>query len=316
MKIAFHSDRLCIRGTSVAMYDYANHNELLLKNTSVIITKKGEKHDKLGLERFQSRFQVLFYENKNQLETILQEQKCDILYCIKYGKNDGIFSTTIKTVIHCVFDMTEPHGNVYAGVSDALAKKFGRTLSVPHMIGLKPSETGENLREKFSIPSDAIVFGRYGGLDTFNLQFCWETIIFLINSRSDIYFLLNNTPKFYNHKQIIYTDAITTEKEKSAFISTCDAHIECGNLGHSFGLAIGEFSVNNKPIIAYKVPNLWNKAHIEILGDKALYFSNQSEFYKILANFRPADYRNKNNNCYTEYTPEKVMKIFKAVFID
>ena len=37
-KIAFHSNQLCIRGTEVALFDYAHYNETILGNKSYIIS--------------------------------------------------------------------------------------------------------------------------------------------------------------------------------------------------------------------------------------------------------------------------------------
>jgi hypothetical protein len=127
-----------------------------------------------------------------------------------------------------------------------------------------------------------------------------------------------NTEVFYTHPRIIYVNMTTDRLYKVKFINTCDAHLECGTLGHSFGLAIGEFSVNNKPVIAYRPdPNtLWNTAHLEILGDGGLYFKNEREFYDILVNVHPKKYEGRDMNFYKEYTPEKVMDIFKKVFIE
>ena len=73
--------------------------------------------------------------------------------------------------------MTDPHGDVYAAVSETLAKKFQKTLFVPHMIGLPPAiDKNDNLRKTLNIPEDATVFGRHGGQDTFNLQFTKDVI--------------------------------------------------------------------------------------------------------------------------------------------
>ena len=76
--------------------------------------------------------------------------------------------------------------------------------------------------------------------------------------------------------------------------------------------------VNNKPVIAYRPPphTLWNTAHLEILGDGGLYFKDEEQFKNILSNFKPKDYKDLDNNFYKDYTPEKVMEIFKRVFID
>uniref|UniRef100_A0A6C0HJ50 Uncharacterized protein n=1 Tax=viral metagenome TaxID=1070528 RepID=A0A6C0HJ50_9ZZZZ len=37
--IAFLSNKLTLRGTEIAMYDYAEYNEILLGNKSIIITR-------------------------------------------------------------------------------------------------------------------------------------------------------------------------------------------------------------------------------------------------------------------------------------
>ena len=58
---------------------------------------------------------------------------------------------------------------------------------------------------------------------------------------------------------------------------------------------------------------MWNRAHLDILGDKVRGYENESEFYNILNTFDP---KKGGENCYREYTPEKVMRKFKEVFID
>jgi hypothetical protein len=316
MKVAFHTPQINVRGTDVAVFDYAYYNQKLLNNTSLIIMPtSGIRHsDVLGLQRFYTFFKIITYTSKENLEQILKNNQVDVLYCIKYGNEDDFCSPSVKTVIHCVFDMSRPHGNVYAGVSKTLATKFNKTTFVPHMISLQP-DTSNNLRQKLNIPENAIVFGRYGGIDTFNIIFCMEAIQETVNTADNIYFLFINTPIFYNHPRVINLPKITTDKDKSLFISTCDAYLECGNLGHSFGCAIGEFSVHNKPIIAYN-KNLWNTAHLDILGNKGIYFQDKEQFKSILLNFNPELYKNIDLNCYKEYTPEKVMELFKKVFLE
>ena len=316
VKIAFHTPQIDIRGSCVAVYDYALHNEIILKNESIIISdiKNKSKNNFLAVKKFYNRFPLFFYQTKAELHKIISAEMCDVLYTIKYGKRDEIIFKNPKTVIHCVFDLSEPHGEVYAAVSESLARKYNYPLFVPHMVGLNPSVDNENLREKLDIPKFARVFGRYGGLDTFNIKFVFEAIIEIISSHKDIYFLFINTPFILSHPQIKYLDPIISEQDKNLFIQTCDAHLECGTLGHTFGLAMAEFSVNNKPIICYK-GNVWNTAHYKILKDKALYFHNKEEFIKIITTFNSNDFINRDLNCYKEYSPEKVMKKFSEVFL-
>ena len=124
-----------------------------------------------------------------------------------------------------------------------------------------------------------------------------------------------NTPIFYRHKQIFYLPKITSEEDKNKFICTSDAYLEASNFGHSFAIAIGEYCVNNKPIITYNGWT-WNQNHFKILGDKAIKFKSGDEFHKIITTFNPKEYEKLDNNCYKEFTPEKVMQKFKEVFID
>lgn len=149
-----------------------------------------------------------------------------------------------------MFDLSEPHGDVYAAVSNTLAKKFGQKTFVPHMIGLNASRTYENLRKTFNIPKNAIVFGRYGH-DTFDLDITKQAIKKVVNVKPNVHFIFVNTPRFYNHPHIHHIEKIIDLDEKNRFIMSCDAMIHGQSLGETFGIAIGEFSVNNKPIIAY-----------------------------------------------------------------
>lgn len=316
-KIAFFTDVINVRGTCVALYDYAHYNEKLLNNKSVILTTHDalKKCDPYALIKFARRFPVIPCHIKDLDETLLKNN-CNFFYCIKHGKKDNICTTVIPCLVHCVFDMSEPHGTVFAGISSTLAKKFGKKTYVPHMISLNPSKTKENLRKKLNIPDTATVFGRYGGMDTFDVRFCWEVIHELVQDMNrDIYFLFINTPQVVKHPKIIYLEKVISEEDKNRFICTCDAHLECGSLGHSFGLAMGEFSVNNKPIIAFKSPHLWNTAHLDILGDKGLYFTNKTEFSNLLINFDRTKYQKMDMNCYREFSPENIMKKFHQVFL-
>ena len=102
--------------------------------------------------------------------------------------------------------------------------------------------------------------------------------------------------------------------EKNRFICSCDAMIHAQSLGETFGIAIGEFSVNNKPIISYNGP-VWNDNYKTILKDKALWYTTQEECFNIMNTFDPEKYKNVDMNCYRDYSPEKVMKIFNQVFV-
>ncbi|HTS54827.1 MAG TPA: hypothetical protein VMH26_16265 [Burkholderiales bacterium] len=66
MKIAFHVNHLDMRGTGVAVFDYANHAERLLGHESLIVcpSVKAQPHfqDERAARRFEQRFPVYRYD--------------------------------------------------------------------------------------------------------------------------------------------------------------------------------------------------------------------------------------------------------------
>ena len=87
---------------------------------------------------------------------------------------------------------------------------------------------------------------------------------------------------------------------KASFVRACDAMIHARGRGETFGLAISEFAIENKPIITYA--NSPEKCHIELLGDRGIYYTNQEEVTYILNNLNEF----KKFNDY--YKPNKYIK--------
>lgn len=104
-------------------------------------------------------------------------------------------------------------------------------------------DTAESLRKELHIPKNAIVFGRHGGNDTFDMDFVKQAVIKTVMNKN-IWFLFLNTDPFFSHKRIIYLPATADLKYKTKFINTCDAMIHGRYHGETFGLACGEFSIN------------------------------------------------------------------------
>ena len=306
MIIAFHNNRLDVRGSCDAMYNYAKYSEEIYGHTSIIFAPLKEAHEPEGVDKFVKRFKVVYYTN---LEDSLSENNCDVLYVIKYGKVDNIHSTKIPNLIHCVFSLEEPHGDLYIAVSKSLAEKYGKKDYLPHMVGMKPILHSLNLRDKLNIPHDAVVIGRHGGMDTFNLSFVHNSISEIVRDNKNIYFLLLNTPCFDNHPQIIHLQRTSDLSEKEMFINTCDLGLEASTLGHTFGLSCAEFSVNNKPMLIYN-GQVWNRAHIDIMDIKGLYFSTPDTFKNTILFFNKNTYNQTDLNAYREYSITKVMKMF------
>jgi hypothetical protein len=244
--------------------------------------------------------------NFSLVDEILIQNKVDIFYIIKAGNYDGQISKICKTVVHCVFNYNEPHGNVYAAVSNHVGK-----LVVPHIVYLP--ESRENMRKILDIPEDALVFGRYGGFDQFDITYVHNVVQNVAINFSNIYFLFMNTKKFCPElPNIIHIDKIIDLDKKVAFINSCDAMLWARTGGETFGLSIAEFSIKNKPVIATKVGD---KAHVNFLGDKGIWY-DENNLYQILTTLDKNSIQNYDWNAYREFSPENVMSIFKRVFID
>jgi hypothetical protein len=313
LTIGFHSNQLCERGTEVALYDYAFYNEKLYQNKSIIFYQKDNpSNHKTVIKKFSNQFKCYAYANFKEIEDIIVKEKINYFYNIKYGTKDSNLVTKCPNLVHAVF-VIQPHGEKYATISRHLSLKVNNTVDyVPHMINL-PTDVKEDLREVLKIPRGAIVFGRYGGKGQFDIGFVHSAIKKILEMDSNIYFLFASTNCFCSHPQILYLNSIIDLKEKVKFINTCDAMLHARSDGETFGLSVGEFSTMNKPIVT---TTCGETAHLDILGDKAVIYRNETELMDIFKNFKSIASSRTDWNAYTDYTPEKVMGKFMKVFLD
>ena len=322
VKIAFWDNSLCERGTAIALYDYAYYNKKILGNESIIMynTTRSDNLQEV-IEKFKNEFQVIGVNNFKLVDNILYKLKCNIFYIIKAGENEGQISRVCKTVVHCVFNCNEPHGNVYAAISPYIKNYNKRIPFVPHMISLP--DHNKNMREELNIPDGAVVYGRYGGYDAFDIPYVYKIVYDVANNNPGIYFIFMNTQQFCNPlPNIIHIEKTIDLNRKVEFINTCDAMLHARHIGESFGLAIAEFSTKNKPIVTtpnFKLnPNV-DIAHIYFLKEKGIWY-NEDNLYSVLTTFLTKENREeiskKDWNAFKDYTPEKVIKQFKKVFID
>lgn len=309
--VAFLSNKLTLRGTEVAIYDYAHYNEKLLGNKSIIITRDYDKIkrefdvDIQAYDKFKDRFNVLYYDSQSDIDTIVLEHKVTHLFIIKSGGYDGLYSNHCINIMHCVFDISHPHGQVYTPIGETINQQSGKNYPVtPHIVTIP--ECDENLRSELGIPENAIVFGRYGGKESFDIRFVHEAIKNIAHSRDDVYFLFMNTHSFYQHKNIIHLPGNADMKFKRKFINTCDALLHARERGETFGLTCGEFSICKKPVITYGCSR--EREHILILKDKAVIYNTPDEVTTILQNFTKDKY-DVSENGYMFYNPENVMAI-------
>lgn len=315
----FHENELSERGTSVALYDYAYYCRELLDIDPLIVVKNIKNNTILN--KFKEHFEVISYYDKSEVQKIIDTRDIKNFYAIKFGLNDGIQFQNCRNLIHAVFSCSpiNYHGDVYAYVSKYMTLfKNNKIPYVPHMINLP--HHNKNLREELSIPKDSIVIGRYGGYDTFDLEFVKSCIKKIIEKRSNIYFLFTNTEVFHSHERCIFLDSIINLDKKVEFINTCDAMLHARSYGETFGLAVLEFACKNKQIITYDNEELQNshflggRNHFIYLDNNCYKFKDENDLSSILLDIE------KNNPFNTYYlkdmfSPKNVIEKFKKVFL-
>jgi len=303
MKIGFLNNQFDNRGTGNAVYDYAHYNEELLGNKSVIYSFRHGNHDNKAVMRFHDRFSDI--RILEDFRTI-HDTDIDFLYHIKSGQDDGFRPNGIPYGVHAVFEY-QPHGDKFVAISEWLGSKWN-TPFVPHIISLP--EITSDYRALLQIPEDATVFGRHGAWDTFDISWAWDAIKDVVHERSDVWFLFLNTREYFKHPRVRYFPSTANMEAKKSFINTCDAMIHARSRGETFGISVGEFASQGKPIITYGKSH--ERAHIYELRGTALTYNSQEELFEILKRFKHGQ---KTHPFYNQYTPEKVIKQFKEVFL-
>jgi len=316
------------RGTEVAIYDYAHYNEEILGNKSVIVYLCHNKLVQLrfpiintSFDKFKNRFRSNMIEinDISDMKEIIKIHNIDFFYTLTHGgpdiynfNNKSIWENC-KTIKHFTFNSSYPEGDYYISVDNCLNTKHSKNINypvIPHIIYLK--DNNENIRKELNIPEKAIVFGRYGGFNQFDITYVYEAIITVLKRDSNIYFLFMNTKPFYRHRNIIYLDKNIDLEFKSKFINTCDAMIHARFEGETFGMSVGEFSFMNKPVIT--TPSVVDNAHINILGDQAIIYNNNFDLINIFTQFKHIIGDRTRFDSYKKYTPEYVMSLFNSIF--
>ena len=316
MRISFHDNSLSLRGTTVAIYDWAYWTRHHLGIDPIIMfNENNSANNEDVINKFKKEFPVYGYSDRSDIDNILSKNKCDAFLMEKGGKPDGIISSVSKNLVNAISICTEAdvHGDVYAMGSKWLSKITDYKIPyVPYMVHLP--DIDDDMREELGIPKDALVIGRNGGWETFDLNFVKESIIKILDERKDIWFLFQFTQPFAIHERIINLPGSASLENKVKFVNSCDAMLHARHVGESFGLSCAEFSIRNKPIITwYGSPE---RNHIDVLGDKGIYYENDSDIINILRNLDKKEINSLDWNCYQDYYPEKVVQKFKEVYLD
>ncbi|WP_417669987.1 hypothetical protein [Roseibium sp.] len=313
MRLGFDADAITERGTSTALFDYAAGAQSILGH-EVVVFFNPQTSLPNAVERFQQQFRMVPFDNSDELRRATANAKLDFYYRLTGGKRREIFGEADRRGVHAVFRHCEPHGDVYAYVSEWLADWMsgGTAPFVPHIVDLPKPVT--NWRDKLGIPDKAFVVGRYGGFDQFNLPFAKRAVIQALERRKDIFFLFVNTDRFCEHERVIHLPAVYSNEDKSAFIATCDVGLNAKKIGESFGLANAEFMALGKPVFSWAGGKDQN--HVVMTPKSEWLYHGRLDLLALFTDYcTNASDQQLSRRSVAQFLPEAVMRQFEEVFL-
>ena len=312
MRIGFQADTLNERGMSVALHDYALGVQDKLGHEAIVFHSAAS--DPSVVEKFGKSVTMVPVKPGEDSRRVSEPFQLDFCYYIREGRRGPLNIAANRAGVHTVFRHFEPHGDVYAYVSDWLADWMtgGLAPAVPHIVDLPvPSGT---LRAELSIPEDAHVIGRYGGADQFNLPFAQAAVREALEKRSNLWFLFVNTNKFIDHPRALFLPPIVDRQKKAQFIATCDAGLNAKKIGESFGLAIAEFLMFGKPV--YSWAGGMDQNHVVMTPKRDWIYRTQRDLVRLLSDNTPSlQDADLARHAVAAFLPAPVMQRFADVFL-
>lgn len=313
MRIGFQAGAINERGMSVALYDYACGCQELLGHEAIVFYSEHHS-DPQVVEKFRKSLHLVALPNGRDQRLFSEPYKLDFCYFIRDGRSKPLGLSAERTGVHTVFRHFEPHGDVYAYVSDWLSDWMtgGAAPAVPHIVDLP--EAAGSLRPELGIAEDAFVVGRYGGFDQFNIPFAQTAVAEALERRPDLHFLFVNTEKFLSHPRALFLPPVISPTEKSRFINSCDAGVNAKKIGESFGLAIVEFLHFGKPVFSWA--GGMDQNHVCLTPKREWNYRTRRDLLRLLTDYVPnqpdSDLARSSVECYR---PQGVMKRFDDAFL-
>lgn len=310
MKIGFFVGQLGLRGTDQFVWKLADLSERLLGHNAIIVTRKNQPQNQDVTDEskamFHRRFLVVPLMPYEDLDTIAARYGVQAMYISSWGIPDGLVTSRTPCLIHAIFDCLTPYGHVYASISSHMKRKCGASCEVlPFCAELLPKS--KDLRQTLGIPATAFVFGRHGGYDTFDIPFVHDAIRTITDD--DVYIVFMNTRQFMpSSPHVIFLQGSPDLQDRSNFVHACDAMVHSRSHGETFGMAIAEFSLANKPVLTTPCGD---SAHIDILQPNVWVGRNTEEYVQAMKDIRNAPAG--SYDAYKQFSPAVVAQKFQEL---
>ena len=298
------------RGTLRSMRDYARFARQVLKVDTVLFIQHSEfdADKKMRIEADAGK--LIAYTGS--LNDALRSNPVDVLVMQRAGWVEER-PTVMPCVIHCVFTNLITWGEKHTRISECVPST--KNSPVVHYTVVMPDGDGSAFRARHNIPQDALVVGRHGGYETFDVPFVWQSIAAALEQRPSLYFVFMNTdtpPQFKTHPRVVTVPITADLQDISDFVNGCDAMLHARVYGETFGLACAEFAYFGKPVLSYSIAPADANYHYELLKHDALVlYANQGELTsKLLDLHRGMVCAKTRAFVRTHYHPWSVMPAF------
>ncbi|MGD1016491.1 MAG: hypothetical protein ABR863_08640 [Roseiarcus sp.] len=313
MRVSFDGGRINERGVAVAMYDYAWHGRAELGFEPVVLHDARLPPEPAHLKRFADAFPTFAYESEEEMQRLIERERIDVAYFLKTRRRDPRVARSCRTAVHEVFNFFNPHGDAYAYISQSVADMMtgGRYPAVPHIVDPPPPKA--NLRASLGIPADAVVVGRHGAPDQFNIPFLPQAIEAALTRRKNLWVLLLNTARFGDHERIVHLPTTPDRQGVIDFVAACDVGLNGRRAGENFGLALAEFLAQDKPTLVWEGGR--DRNHLALIDDPDFIYRTRADLTEKLCSVEPRDWGGAWQARVAAFAPPKVMATFSAVFL-
>ena len=314
MRVSFDAGRLNERGTGVALYDYAAQSRVHLGVTPIIFHEADQTEASQAVARFAAAFPVRAYRDAAERANLFEAERIEVAYALKTTRALYPRNPLGCAAVHEVFNYFEPHGESYAYISPWLAQaaSAGRCPAVPHIVD-PPSPRG-TLRAEFGVPPGAMVVGRHGAADQFNIPFLARALEGALAKRPDLWVMLLNTDLPLRHERVVHVPRTLDRQRVADFVASCDLGLNGRRVGESFGLAIAEYLAQDKPVLVWEGGR--DRHHLALIDDPAFRYRTCDDLTQALVRFEPREGRGRWRRQVEAFAPEPVMRAFGRVFLD
>jgi hypothetical protein len=319
MRVSFDGGRINERGVAVAMFDYAWHGRALLGIEPVILHDVRVPPEPEHVKRFAGAFPTLPYASDEEMQRLIERERIDVAYFLKTRRHDSRTARACRTGVHEVFNFFNPHGDAYAYISQSVAEVMtgGRYPAVPLIVDPPPPNFApqgrSNLRESLGVPADALVVGRHGAPDQFNIPFLPRAIEAALERRKDLWVLLLNTARFSDHERIVHLPTTPDRQGVVDFIAACDVGLNGRRVGENFGLALAEFLAQDRPVLVWEGGR--DRNHLALVDDPGFIYRTRADLTRKLCALERRDWGGRWRARVAPFAPPAIMRTFADVFL-